>query len=61
VAKFVETLQGCSLHKALPKLFKELNSIKNSGCHGNQKIFFTKILKILLVKKPKELELRYLA
>jgi len=37
-ANFVETSQGCSLHKALSKLLKELNSMKNSGCHGNWKI-----------------------
>jgi hypothetical protein len=53
LAKFVETLQGCFLHKALPKIFKELNSIKNSGCHGNRKILFTKILKDLIVKNKK--------
>ena len=45
-----ETWQGCSLDKALPKLFKRLNSNHNSSCHGNQnekkkpkslKIFFS--------------------
>ena len=41
-----ETWQGCSLDKALPKLFKRLNSTHYSGCHGNQKeknskIFFS--------------------
>jgi hypothetical protein len=62
-AKIVEILQGCFLHKALPKLLKELNSIKNSGCHGNQKIILLKILKNknLFVKKPKGLELRHLS
>jgi hypothetical protein len=39
LAKFAATLQGCSLHKVLPKLFKELNFIKNS------KDFLTKNLK----------------
>ena len=32
-----ETWQRCSLGEALLKLFKRLNSIYNSGCHGNQK------------------------
>ena len=35
-ANLDETWQGCSLGKALPKLFKRLNSTHNSGCHGNQ-------------------------
>jgi hypothetical protein len=25
------------LHEALPKLFKKINSMQNSGCHGNRK------------------------
>ena len=36
-ANLDETWQGCSLGKALQKLFKRFNSIHNSGCHGNQK------------------------
>jgi hypothetical protein len=36
-AKVDETCHRCSLHEALPKLFKEIISMKNSGCHGNQK------------------------
>ena len=32
-----ETGQECSLGEALPKLCKRLNSIHNSGCHGNKK------------------------
>ena len=35
MANFDETLQECSLLKALPKLFKELYSMRKSGCHGN--------------------------
>jgi len=38
LTKFVEKLQGCSLHEALPKLFKKFNSMKNFDCHGNRKI-----------------------
>ena len=37
LANLDETWQGCSFGKALPKLFKRLNSTPNSGCHGNQK------------------------
>jgi hypothetical protein len=39
------------------KLFKEFNSMQNSGCHGNQK----KKLKISSSKKTKELELKFFA
>jgi hypothetical protein len=39
------------------KLFKEFNSMQNSGYHGNQK----KKLKRNSFKKPKELELKSLA
>ena len=34
-----ETLQECSLHEVLLKLLKDLNLIKNTGYHGNQKVF----------------------
>ena len=34
---FNETLQKWSLVDALSEDFKDLNSVKNSGCHGNQK------------------------
>jgi hypothetical protein len=36
-AKLDETCHKCSLHEALAKLFKEINSMQNSGCHGNRK------------------------
>ena len=36
-ANLHETWQECSLGKALPKLFKEIDSTYNSGCHGNNK------------------------
>ena len=36
-ANLDDTWQGCSLGDSLQKLFKEFNSIHNSGCHGNQK------------------------
>ena len=48
-ANFDETRQGCSLGKALPKLFKRLNSNHNSGCHGNQKEKNSKIFENLLL------------
>ena len=35
LANFDKTLQGCSLGGPLSNLFKELNSMWNSGCHGN--------------------------
>ena len=41
--------QGCSLGKALPKLFKRLNSNHNSGCHGNQNEKNSKIFENLLL------------
>ena len=34
---FSETLQEWSLGHAHPEYFKDLNSMKNSGCDGNQK------------------------
>ena len=34
---FNETSQNWSLGDALSENFKDLNSMKNSGCHGNQK------------------------
>ena len=42
-----QTLQECSLDEALSKMFKEFNSMKNSGCPSNKKGKFGKILKIL--------------
>ena len=47
-ANLDETWQGCSLGEALQKLFKEFNSIHNSGCHGNQKEKKCKIFENLL-------------
>jgi hypothetical protein len=60
VAKFVESLQGCFLHEALQKLFKELNSMKNSGCHGKREIFFTKICKKTEKARDKIFGMKYL-
>ena len=48
-ANLDETWQGCSLGKALPKLFKRLISTHNSGCHGNQKEKNSKIFENLLL------------
>ena len=47
-ANLDETWQGCSLGKALPKLYKRLNSTHNSDCHGNQKEKNSKIFENLL-------------
>ena len=44
-----ETKQGCSFGKALPNLFKRLNSNHNSCCHGNQKEKHCKIFENLLL------------
>jgi hypothetical protein len=45
--EFNNTWQACSLQKASPKLFKELNFLKNYGYHGNQKSFFPEGVKPL--------------
>ena len=37
LAKSNQTSQECSLHGPLQNSFKEINSMQNSGCHGNQK------------------------
>ena len=34
------SMQGCFLHKALSKLLKWFNSMKNCGCNGNRNIYF---------------------
>jgi hypothetical protein len=36
-ANFIQTSQECSFGGHLLKLFKEFNSMQNSGCHGNRK------------------------
>ena len=43
-----QTCQKCSLRGPLQKLFTEFDSIKNSGCHGNEIEFFKQFLKNLL-------------
>jgi len=45
MANFDETSQERSLDGAFLKLFKGINSMQNSGCHGNRKenkIFLSK-------------------
>ena len=37
LVEFHQTLKGLFLDGPLSKLFKDFNSIQNSGCHGNQK------------------------
>ena len=39
-ANLDQTWQECSLGGPLQKLFTEFDSIKNSGCHGNEIEFF---------------------
>jgi hypothetical protein len=34
LSDFNQTCQDCSVGEGLPKLFKELNSMQKSGCHG---------------------------
>ena len=41
---FNETSQKYSLDDALSENFKDVNSVKNSGCHGNQKRKFKNLL-----------------
>ena len=48
-ANFDQTWQECSLGGPLQKVFTEFDSIKNSGCHGNQIEFFKQFLKNLLL------------
>jgi hypothetical protein len=47
------SVRGCFFQEAIQKLFKDPNSIKNSGCNDNREIFFftKKNLKIILVVK----------
>ena len=46
------TWQACSLGGPLQKLFTEFDSIKNSGCHGNEVEFFKQFFKNLLLWNP---------
>ena len=47
-ANLDQTWQECSLGGPLQKLFTEFDSIKNSGCHGNEIEFFKQFFKNLL-------------
>ena len=44
-ANLDQTWQECSLGGPLQKLFTEFDSIKNSGCHGNEIEFFKQFFK----------------
>ena len=44
-ANLDQTWQECSLGGPLQKLFTEFDSIKNSGCHGNEIEFFMQFFK----------------
>ena len=48
-ANLDETWQECSLGGPLQKLFTEFDSIKNSGCHGNEIEFFKQFFENLLL------------
>ena len=48
-ANLDQTWQDCSLGGPLQKLFTEFDSIKNSGCHGNEIEFFKQFFKNLLL------------
>ena len=49
LANLDQTWQECSLGDPLQKLFTEFDSIKNSGCHGNEIEFFKQFFKNLLL------------
>ena len=46
-ASLDQTWQKCSLGGPLQKLFTEFDSIKKSGCHGNEMSFLSNSLKVL--------------
>ena len=46
-ANLDQTWQECSLGGPLQTLFTEFDSIKNSGCHGNEMEFFKQFFKKL--------------
>ena len=48
-ANLDQTWQECSLGGVLQKLFTEFDSIRNSGCHGNETEFFKQFFKNLLL------------
>ena len=48
-ASLDQTWQECSLGGPLQKLFTEIDSIKNSGCHGIEIEFFKQFFKNLLL------------
>ena len=45
-ANLDQTWQECALGGPLQKLFTEFDSIKNSGCHGNEMEFFKQLFKV---------------
>ena len=49
-ANLDQTGQECSLGGPFQNLFSEFNSIKNSGCHGNEIEFFKQFLKNLFFR-----------
>ena len=48
-ANLDQTWHECSLGGTLQKMFTEFDSIKNSGCHGNEIEFFKQFFKDLLL------------
>jgi hypothetical protein len=37
MSDFKQTCQDCYFGEGIPKVFKEFDFMKKSGCHGNQK------------------------
>ena len=55
-ANLDQTWQECSLRDPLQKLLTEFDSIKNSGCHGNEIEFLKQFLKNLLRNRRSDFE-----
>ena len=58
-ANLDETWQGCSLGKALQKLFKDFNSFQNSGCDGNLTKINAKSLKTIFPETRRRRALKF--
>ena len=56
-ANLDQTWQECSLGGPLQKLFTEFDSIKNSGCHGNEMEFFKQLFKNILWNRWSDFEI----
>ena len=56
-ANLNQTWQECFLGGPLQKFFTEFDSIKNSGCHGNEMEFFKQLFKNLLCNYLSDFEI----